>query len=75
MGKRRLRNNLQVIATLKFDNKKFKDRAFAAGVNREEVQHAVGLLGEDIKEHTQFVIEAMRGIAPQLGLAGEGTAS
>ena len=50
--------------------KKFKDRAFAAGVNREEVQHAVGLLGEDLREHTQFVIEAMRGIAPELGLAG-----
>jgi putative nucleotidyltransferase with HDIG domain len=50
--------------------KKFKDRAFAAGVNREEVQHAVGLLDVDLKEHTQFVIEAMRGIAPELGLAG-----
>jgi predicted hydrolase (HD superfamily) len=30
----------------------------------------VGLLGEDLREHTQFVIEAMRGIAPELGLAG-----
>jgi predicted hydrolase (HD superfamily) len=35
------------------------------------VRHAVGLLGEDLGEHTQFVIEAMRGIAPELGLAGE----
>jgi putative nucleotidyltransferase with HDIG domain len=50
--------------------KKFKDRAFAAGVDREEVRHAVELLGEDLGEHTRFVIEAMRGIAPQLGLAG-----
>ncbi|MBV9775139.1 MAG: HD domain-containing protein [Gemmatimonadetes bacterium] len=50
--------------------KKFKDKAFAAGVNREEVQHAVGLLDVDLKEHTQFVIEAMRGIAPELGLQG-----
>ena len=75
MGKWSPRNILQVIATLKSDNKRFKDRAFAAGVNREEVQHAVGLLGEDIKEHTQFVIEAMRGIAPQLGLAGVDPAS
>ncbi|HEV2148406.1 MAG TPA: HD domain-containing protein [Longimicrobiaceae bacterium] len=50
--------------------KKFKDRAFAAGVSREEVQHAVELLGEDLKEHTQFVIEAMRGIAGELGLEG-----
>lgn len=52
--------------------KKFKDRAFAAGVSREEVQHAVELLGVDLKEHTQFVIEAMRGVAGSLGLEGEG---
>jgi len=51
--------------------KKFKDRAFAAGVSREEVTHAVELLGVDLKEHTQFVIEAMRGVAGSLGLDGE----
>jgi len=52
--------------------KKFKDRQFAAGVSREEVQHAVELLGVELKDHVQFVIEAMRGVAPELGLAGEG---
>ena len=51
--------------------KKFKDRAFAAGVDREDVEHAVKDLGVDLKEHVQFVIEAMRGIAPELGLEGE----
>jgi putative nucleotidyltransferase with HDIG domain len=51
--------------------KKFKDRAFAAGVDREEVQHAVALLGVELKDHVDFVIHAMRGIAPALGLAGE----
>lgn len=51
--------------------KKFKDRAFAAGVDREEVQHAVALLGVELKDHVDFVIHAMRGIAPELGLAGE----
>jgi predicted hydrolase (HD superfamily) len=51
--------------------KKFKDRAFAAGVDREEVQHAAAELGVDLKEHIQFVIEAMRGISPELGLEGE----
>jgi putative nucleotidyltransferase with HDIG domain len=51
--------------------KKFKDRAFAAGVDREEVQHAAEELGVDLKEHVQFVIEAMREVAPALGLAGE----
>jgi len=52
--------------------KKFKDRAFAAGVDREEVTHAAEELGVDLKEHVQFVIEAMRDVAPDLGLAGEG---
>ncbi len=48
--------------------KKFKDRAFAAGVDREEVSHAVEDFGADLKEHIQFVIEAMRGVADELGL-------
>ncbi|CAN5813910.1 HDIG domain-containing protein [soil metagenome] len=48
--------------------KKFKDRAFAAGVNREEVSEAVDAFGVDLKEHIQFVIEAMRGIARELGM-------
>jgi putative nucleotidyltransferase with HDIG domain len=48
--------------------KKFKDRAFAAGVNREEVELAAKELGVDLKEHVQFVIGAMRGVAGTLGL-------
>lgn len=48
--------------------KKFKDRAFAAGVDREEVAHAAEELGVELKEHVQFVIEAMRGVAGELGL-------
>jgi putative nucleotidyltransferase with HDIG domain len=55
--------------------KKFKDRAFAAGVDREEVRHAAEELGVELKEHVQFVIEAMRGVAPELGLEGEGESS
>jgi putative nucleotidyltransferase with HDIG domain len=51
--------------------KKFKDRAFAAGVDREEVSEAAKALDLDLKEHIQFVIEAMRGIARDLGLEGE----
>jgi len=50
--------------------KKMKDRAFAAGVSREDVHGGAQALGVDLKEHTQFVIEAMRGIAAELGLAG-----
>lgn len=51
--------------------KKFKDRAFAAGVDREEVSQAAEELGVDLREHVQFVIEAMRTIAAALGLEGE----
>lgn len=50
--------------------KKFKDRAFAAGVDREEVEEAARELEVDLREHVQFVIEAMRGIAGDLGLEG-----
>ena len=50
--------------------KKFKDRAFAAGVSREDVQRGAELLGVELKEHVQFVIEAMRRVAPELGLEG-----
>ena len=51
--------------------KKFKDKAFAAGVDREEVRGAAEELGVDLKEHVQFVIEAMRGVAGELGLGGQ----
>ena len=50
--------------------KKMKDRAFAAGVDREEVRRAAEELGVELAEHVQFVIEAMRTVAPELGLAG-----
>jgi predicted hydrolase (HD superfamily) len=53
--------------------KKFKDRAFAAGVDRDEVSHSAAELGVDLRDHIQFVIEAMREIAPELGLEGENT--
>lgn len=50
--------------------KKMKDKAFARGVNRDDVIHGAEELGVDLDEHIQFVIDAMRGIAAQLGLAG-----
>jgi len=49
--------------------KKMKDRAFAAGVDREEVHHGTELLGVELTEHIQNVIDAMRGIADELGLS------
>jgi predicted hydrolase (HD superfamily) len=50
--------------------KKFKDRAFAAGVDREDVSNGAAELGVELKDHVQFVIEAMREIAAELDLAG-----
>lgn len=50
--------------------KKMKDKAFAAGVDREEVQRGAELLGLDLSEHIQNVIEAMRAIGTELGLTG-----
>jgi predicted hydrolase (HD superfamily) len=50
--------------------KKMKDRAFARGVNREDVVQGAAELGVDLDEHIAFVIAAMRGCADRLGLAG-----
>lgn len=50
--------------------KKWKDKAFAAGANREEIEIAAKEFGIDLWEHVSNVILAMRVIAPQLGLEG-----
>jgi putative nucleotidyltransferase with HDIG domain len=50
--------------------KKWKDRAFAAGANRDEIAKAAQEFGVELWEHVRNVIIAMRTIAPDLGLAG-----
>ncbi len=50
--------------------KKWKDRAFAAGANREEIERATADFGVELWEHVGNVIAAMRRIAPDLGLVG-----
>ncbi len=50
--------------------KKWKDRAFAAGVKREEIEQGAALLGVELGEHLGVVLEAMQAIAAELGLAG-----
>jgi putative nucleotidyltransferase with HDIG domain len=49
--------------------KKWKDRAFAAGANRDEIEQATQDFGVELWEHVGNVIRAMRRIAPELGLA------
>jgi predicted hydrolase (HD superfamily) len=50
--------------------KKMKDKAFARGVNRDDVIRGAQELGVDLDEHIQFVVEAMKGVAAEIGLAG-----
>lgn len=51
--------------------RKWKDRAFAAPVNRQEIEHAAAALGVPLEEHISVVLAAMQGVAPALGLEGE----
>ncbi len=55
--------------------KKWKDRAFAAGASREEIEKAAAEFGVPLWEHVDNVILAMRRIAPELGLEGTLSAS
>jgi predicted hydrolase (HD superfamily) len=54
--------------------KKMKDKAFARGIDRDDVVAGAVDLGVDLDEHIDFVIGAMRGAADSLGLAGSPTA-
>jgi putative nucleotidyltransferase with HDIG domain len=51
--------------------KKWKDKAFAAGTHRGEMEKAAEEFGVDLwGEHVGNIIAAMRRIAPELGLVG-----
>jgi len=50
--------------------KKMKDKAFARGVNRNDIINGAADLGVDLEEHIAFCIEAMKRVAGELGLAG-----
>lgn len=48
--------------------KKWKDKAFARGVNREDIEKGARELGVELREHVANVLEAMKGISDELGL-------
>jgi predicted hydrolase (HD superfamily) len=50
--------------------KKMKDKAFARSVNRDDIINGAAALGVDLDEHITFCIEALKGIAGDLGLDG-----
>jgi len=55
--------------------RKLKDKAFARGVNRDDVRKGAEELGVPIEEHISFCIAAMRESADALGLRGNQSAS
>lgn len=50
--------------------KKWKDKAFAAGANREVIAQGAQEFGVDLWQHVDFCIKAMRKIAKDLDLEG-----
>ncbi|MCE5257945.1 MAG: HDIG domain-containing protein [Chloroflexi bacterium] len=57
--------NLQVNSV----RKKWKDKAFARGVNRGDIEAGASELGVELDEHIDIVIRALRTIAPALDLS------
>jgi putative nucleotidyltransferase with HDIG domain len=55
---------------IKSVQKKWKDKLFAAAVNRADIEVGAAELGLDVWEHVGVVLEAMKGIAADLGLDG-----
>jgi putative nucleotidyltransferase with HDIG domain len=55
---------------IKSVKKKWKDKSFAAGANRDEILEGSQEFGVDLWEHCGNVLSAMQGIAADLGLEG-----
>ena len=49
--------------------KELKDKAFARTVNRDDVYRGATELGVELDAHIAFVVEALAGVAPEVGLA------
>jgi predicted hydrolase (HD superfamily) len=61
--------------TTKSVKKKWNNKNFAAGANREEILQAVEEFNIDLWEHTQNIILAMRSVASLINLEGNLSAS
>ena len=47
-----------------------KDKGFARNVNRDDITNGAEQLGVNLDEHIAFVIESLKPVASQLGIAG-----
>jgi len=56
---------------IKSVRKKWKTKAFAPGVNREEIEAGAADLDIELSEHIRIVLEAMQAAAADLGLDGQ----
>lgn len=56
---------------LKSVKKKWKDKAFTAAIDRTENLHFIEALGVPFDDHVQRVLDAMKGIAGELGVDGQ----
>jgi len=52
--------------------KKWKDKSFAAGVDRDIIANGAAMLGVDLPDLIAEVLEGMKDVAGDIGLAGEG---
>ena len=62
---------VEIVMRAAAGKKKLKDKAFAAKVDREIIRSSVELLGADFDQHVQFVIDALKPHAEELGIAGK----
>ncbi len=51
--------------------KKWRDKSFASGVDRQDIEEGAAMLGVPLEEHIGVVLEAMQDIADDLGLEGK----
>ncbi len=56
--------------TIKSIKNKWKDKAFAAGVNRQDIEQGAAALGVELWEHVGVVLTALQAHAADLGLNG-----
>jgi len=68
--------DIRDITKIKSVKNKWKDKSFAAAVHRHEIAEAAQALDVDLwEEHVPLVLEAMKAIAPELGLDGSAASS